>query len=439
MPVQQCLRNLLKVCLVPLVLIGCSEKESLKGVRESVLSSDVVGEHIENIDKSPVLVDAEVYNRVYMQPFMNSAHCYAPLKFAIITDPQEIWTAGLDFEATKSIKITASPIVADGKVFCIDAGGVVYAFDAETGEQLWRKSSTIAGKDGQTGTAIAYDKGHLIVATCFSEAMSLNPKTGALQWRIKLPASSKGDAITISEGRVFFMCANSSLQVVDIDNGKLLWSHSGIASESAYLGSSAVAVDGGMVYVAYPSGEIFALLVETGATIWESAFPKFSVSNAASAFTHPKASPVVKDGIVYFVAANEQTAAFDAKTGTRLWIKDYGGLQTPIVSGNSIFVINARSEMVCLNRFTGDLRWRSVLDDQHKNDWYGTVLLKDRILALSPAGEMLFISLKDGKITRTGINVGSRGISVNPIIADTTLYILSNDGDLSAYKSAYKE
>lgn len=425
--------NLLKVCLIPLVLAGCSEKEALKGVRENVLSSDAVGEHRENIDASSVIVDAEEHNRTYAQPYMNSAHCYAPVKFTASADLQEIWAASLDFEATKSIKMTASPIVADGKVFCIDAGGIVYAFDAQTGERLWQRSATIAGKDGQTGAAIAYDKGHLIVATCFSEAMSLNPKTGAIQWRIKLPASGKGDAITISEGRVFFLCSNSTLQVVDINSGKLLWSHSGITSESAYLGSAAVAVDGGMVYLAYPSGEIFALLVETGATIWESAFPKFSVSNAARAFAHPKASPVVKDGVVYFVAANEQTAAFDAKVGTRLWIKDYGGLQTPIVSGNSIFIVNARSEMVCLNRFTGALRWRSALDDQRKNDWYGTILLKDRILALSPAGEMLFISLKNGKVTRVGKNVGS-SVSVNPVIADSTLYILSNDGDLSAYK-----
>ncbi|MBR1734972.1 MAG: PQQ-binding-like beta-propeller repeat protein [Alphaproteobacteria bacterium] len=422
---------LLPVIVISLLLQGCSDKEPLKGIRENVLSLDNVGEFNEHIDEQPVILDAAILNHSYPQAYMNAYHCYYPLNFSM-NSMRNLWTVGLDFEATKSIKITASPIVSDGKIFCADAGGIVYAFDAKTGSQLWRTSVTIEGKDGQSGMAMAYAGGHLIVTSCFYEAVYLNPKNGTVQWRIKLPASSKGDAITISDDRVFFMCSNSSLKVVDINSGKLLWSHSGIISESAYLGSAAVAVDGDIVYLAYPSGEIFALLVETGSVIWESVFPKFSVSNASRAFVHPKASPVVKDGIVYFVASNEQTIAFDAKTGNRLWIKDYGGVRTPIVSGNSIFVLNSGAELVCLNRFNGNIRWKSILSSDKRNNDYGLILIKDHILAVSSEGEILFVSVKNGKVIKRENTTES--VSVNPIIADSTLYILSNDGNLSAYK-----
>ena len=423
-------KYLLQVCIASLLLGGCSEKEPLRGTRENILSSEGVGDLENSIDKSPVIVDEEIANVTFPQPYMNAAHCYAPLKFSVSATKQ--WSAKLDFEATKSIKMLAAPIVADGKVFCVDAGGIVYAFNAKTGDEIWRRSVTIAGKDGQTGAAIAYDGGRLIVSSCFSECFSLKAKTGAINWRIKLPAACKGDSITISDGRVFLMCSNSTLQVVDIDNGKLLWTHSGITSDSVFLGGAGVAVADGVAYFAYPSGEIFALLVETGAPIWESAFPKFSISNAAQAFTHPKASPVVKDGVVYFVAANEQTAAYNAKTGERLWIKDYGGIQTPIVSGNSIFVFNSRSELVCLNRLTGNLRWKSILDSQNKHDWYGMILLKNHILTVSPEGNIAFVSVKNGKIEK--LEATGEAVAVNPIVADSKLYILSNDGEISAYK-----
>ena len=423
-------KYLLKVCIASLLLVGCSEKEPLRGIRENILSSEGVGDLENSIDKSPVIIDGEIANITFPQPYMNAAHCYAPLKFSISATKQ--WSAKLDFEATKSIKMVAAPIVADRKVFCVDAGGIVYAFNAKTGDEIWRRSVTIAGKDGQTGAAIAYDGGRLIVSSCFSECFSLNAKTGDINWRIKLPAACKGDSITISDGRVFLMCSNSTLQVVDIDNGKLLWTHSGITSDSVFLGGAGVAVADGVAYFAYPSGEIFALLVETGAPIWESAFPKFSISNAAQAFTHPKASPVVKDGVVYFVAANEQTAAYNAKTGERLWIKDYGGVQTPIVSGNSIFVFNSRSELVCLNRLTGNLRWKSILNSKNKHDWYGMILLKNHILTVSPEGNIGFVSVKNGKIER--LEATGEAVAVNPIVADSTLYILSNDGEISAYK-----
>lgn len=417
-------------CITSLLLSGCSEKEPLRGTRENILSSDIVNEREDIIDKNPIFIDKEIANTAFPQPYMNPAHCYAPLKFS--TSATKIWSAKLDFEATKSIKMIAAPIIADGKVFCIDAGGIVYAFNAKTGEEVWRKSITIAGKDGQTGAAIAYNSGHLVVASCFSECFSLNPRTGDINWRIKLPASCKGDSVTISDERVFLLCSNSTLQVIDIDNGKLLWTHSGIISDSVFLGGASVAVSDGVAYFAYPSGEIFALLVETGAPVWESAFPKFSISNAAQAFAHPKASPVIKDGIVYFVAANEQTAAFNAKTGERLWIKDYGGVQTPIVSGNSIFIFNSQSELVCLNCLTGGLRWKTVLDNQNKYDWYGMVLLKNHILTISPEGNLAFVAVKNGKVEK--IETTGETVSVNPVIAESTLYILNNDGEISAYK-----
>ena len=421
---------LLRACIASLLLGGCSEKEPLRGARENILLSESVGEQENAIDKSQVIIDEEIANATFPQPYMNAAHCYNPLKLS--TSATKLWSAKLDFEATKSIKMVAAPVIADGKVFCIDAGGIVYAFNSKTGDEIWRKSVTIAGKDGQTGAAIAYDNGRLIVSSCFSECFSMNAKTGDINWRIKLPASCKGDSITISDSRVFLMCSNSTLQVIDIENGKLLWTHSGITSDSVFLGGAGVAVADGVAYFAYPSGEIFALLVETGTSIWESAFPKFSISNAAQAFAHPKASPVVKDGVVYFIAANEQTAAYNAKTGERLWIKDYGGVQTPIVSGNSIFVFNSRSELVCLNRLTGNLRWKSVLDSKNKHDWYGMILLKNHILAVSPEGNLAFVSVKNGKIER--LEATGEEIAVNPIIADSTLYILSSDGEISAYK-----
>lgn len=423
-----------------LFLGGCGdEKKPLKGVRESILSSDDLDESGKIVlDRTPVELDIEVCNKDFPQPFLNSAHCYSPLGFSLRSLKKgaglhQVLSAKLDYEGTEAFKMIAAPVVADDKVFCVDAGGVVYAFNSKTGSEIWRRSITIAKKEGQIGAALAYDSGRLIVSSSFSECFCLNAKNGRINWRIKLPAPCKGDGVTISEGRVFLVCSNSTLQVVDIDDGRTLWTHSGITSDALFLGSAAAAVSGGLAYVAYPSGEIFALMVETGTPVWESSFPKFSLSNAAQDFTHPRASPVVKDGVVYFVAANEQTAAFDVNSGKRVWIKDYGGVQTPIVSGNSIFVFNSQSELVCLNRFTGALRWRTVLDKDDRFDWYGMALIKDHLLCISPKGRLSFVSAKTGKIVKVLDGVGS-SISVNPVVASSVLFILSGTGELRAYK-----
>jgi outer membrane protein assembly factor BamB len=417
------------------ILAGCSQKDSLKGKREELVISEYSENMVKDVDNTPVITDsAEENSFEFSQAHFNSGHYYSPLKFSL--SPREIWSAKLDFESSESLRIAAAPIVAEGKVFCTDAGGIVYAFDQKTGARLWRKSTTLPGKDGQIGSAVALESGRLIVATSFAECFCFNAKNGEILWRIKLPAPCKGDGITVRNGKAFMMCSNSSLHCIDINTGKTLWLHSGMLTDSTFMGSSAVAVDDGVVCFAYPSGEVFALLEETGAVIWDAMLSKFSLTDAAQAFSHPRACPVLKDGVVYLAAANEQTSAFDVKTGKLLWKSDFGGVQTPILSGNSIFIFNSRSELVCLNKNTGRRRWvRKLTDEEKAADWSGMILIKDHILVLSPHGSLQFVSVHDGKIKKTiSLGVGKSEISVDPVIADGVMYILMNSGKIAAYR-----
>jgi outer membrane protein assembly factor BamB len=418
------------------ILAGCSSKDSIKGKREELVISDYDEDMIKNIDHTPVIADsAEENNPEFTQPHFNSEHCCSPLKFSL--SPKEIWSAKLDFESSESIKMTASPIVAEGKVFCADAAGIVYAFDQKTGMRLWRKSTTLVGKDGQIGNAVAFDNGRLIVTSSFGEGFCFDAKNGTILWRIKLPAPCKGDGIAVRNGKAFIMCSNSSLHCIDINTGKTLWSHSGMMTDSTFIGSSAVAVSDGVVCFAYPSGEVFALLEETGAVVWDAMLSKFSLTDAAQAFSHPRACPVLKDGVVYLSAANEQTSAFDVKTGKMLWKSDFGSVQTPIVSGNSIFIFNPKSELVCLNKNTGRRRWiKKLTKEENKiTDWSGMILVKDHVAVLSPHGYLQFVSVYNGEIKKT-ISFGNDefGITVNPVIADNVMYILANSGKITAYR-----
>ncbi|MDR2794499.1 MAG: PQQ-like beta-propeller repeat protein [Holosporaceae bacterium] len=415
-----------------LSLSGCSQKEILQGAREDIITSTTTAvEH----DKTPVLLAKNGFlNKDVPQAFLNAAHCYPALKFA--ASGAEVWSSNLDFESGKTLKMIASPVVAAGKIFCLDAAGVVYAIDQKNGQRIWRTSTLVEGKDGQIGGAIAYENGRVIVTSSFFECFSLDAKDGKILWRIKLPAPCKGEGITVHEGKAFLMCANSSLQVIDIETGKIIWSHSGTIVDSIYLGSAGVAVDDGLVFLAYPSGEIFALLEETGAVIWDSMFSKFSLTNSAHSFVYPRACPVVKDEAVYFVASNEQTVAFQKKTGDRLWISNFGGLQTPIVNGNSIFIFNSKSELVCLNKDNGKLRWISKLehDLDEISNWYSQILIDKHILMISPTGKISLVSPYTGKIEKSLSFSCESGISVNPVIANGVMYVLMNNAELVAYK-----
>ncbi|MDR2107016.1 MAG: PQQ-binding-like beta-propeller repeat protein [Holosporaceae bacterium] len=423
------------LCLT--ILAGCSSKKATaEGDREELMLSESSGAAVED-DKGEIILDSSEENNVeFLQPHFNVSHCHAPFKFS--SDfPKELWSAPLDFESSKYAKMIAAPIVADGKAFCIDAGGIVYAFNKNTGERLWRTSTTVADKDGQIGGALAFDKGRLLVTSSFSEGLCLNAENGKILWRIKLPAACKGDGIAIHDGKAFIACSDSSLHAVDIGSGKILWSHSGMTADTTFIGSASPAAGDGMVFVAYPSGEVYALLEETGAVIWDSMMSKFSLTDASRAFSHPRACPVLKDGFVYFTTPNEQTVAFNAKTGKQIWKSDFGGLQTPVLSGNSIFVLSSGGMLACLNKDTGKKRWvRSIARNQNEtSDWYGMIPIKNRFLLLDPKGYILAVSMLDGALEDVAATDDrDAGTSVNPIIADEIMYVLLNCGKLTAYK-----
>ena len=64
--------------------------------------------------------------------------------------------------------------------------------------------------------------------------------------------------------------------------------------------------------------------------------------------------------------------------------------------------------------------------------WVGPLLASDRLVVLSSRGEMVAYSPYTGQ--KLGSVKLSSGTFIEPVLADRTLLILTNDGLLSAYR-----
>lgn len=408
------MKKVVTYSLLGLVLVGCSGKGPLKGKRKDLILSEIQKDEKDNI---PVVIDRS--------------------DFVLNKNMRMLWQTDMEYGNSKSIRITSSIAVGNGRVFSLDAGGLVYAFDAKTGRHLWRKTTTLKRKDGQVGGAIAYGDGKVIVTSSFAEAFAFDERSGDILWRIKLPACCKGDGITIASGKVYMLCDNSSLQVFDIRDGKFLWSHSGMMMDVTYMGSAGVLVQNDVVYLAYPSGEVFALL-SNGSVLWSAMLSKFSFIRSEDSFSHPRACPVIRDNLIYFTGANRQVTAFDISNGSVVWKKDFGGFESPLISGNSLFVLSSPSELVCINKDTGNIKWVSKLKSEKDgdNEWFGPIQSGEELLVLSSSGLLIRISATDGKV-KSYHKLGDfdQGITVRPVILGNILYFSTNDGSIWAYES----
>ena len=426
-------RTAVSLSVIALLLVGCSSKKTLPGDRVDILFHEDSDQREILRDGSNVEISAAIKNNDCVQSGYNASHVYAPV--VISSALKKLWSANFDFESTKDLKVLSSPIVANEKVCCLDAGGILYAFDKSSGKLLWRKSTTIRGKDGQVGGSLAYVDGKIITSSSFAEAMAFDADSGEMLWRIKLSSPCKGDGITVSNGKAYVLCDNSTLHVIDVKNGKICWSHSGMNVNTTFVGSAAVAVKDGVAYVAYPSGEIFALL-ENGGELWSATMSKFSFVDAMQSFSHPRANVVACDNLVYVTNVNKQLIAYDSRSGTMKWKKNFGGFASPVVSGNSLFVLNEDSEIICYNKDSGARRWISSLSVMGDNiTWNGLILTSEGLAAVSDSGKLVFVSFDDGQIKKTiRLDGAKSGVSVSPVVADEILYVPTDSGKLVAYK-----
>ncbi|WP_435317265.1 PQQ-binding-like beta-propeller repeat protein [Haloarchaeobius sp. TZWSO28] len=91
-----------------------------------------------------------------------------------------------------------------------------------------------------------------------------------------------------------------------------------------FLASPVVA--NGVVYAARGGGSLLAIEVETGEVLWEN--DRYSLCFS---------SPAVADGTVYLTTV-DQTVALDAATGEPTWSADIGGLGSPTVVEDTLYV-----------------------------------------------------------------------------------------------------
>ena len=94
--------------------------------------------------------------------------------------------------------------------------------------------------------------------------------------------------------------------------------------------------------------------------------------------------------------------------------------------------------MVCLSRLDGRVRWVRQLaryeDEEELKPirWSGPLLVGDRLVVTSSAGTAVAVS------PYTGLVLGSLEmsvpVSIPPVVANGTLYFLTDDADLIAYR-----
>ncbi len=418
-------------------IFGGETKPPLPGDRISVLLHERSLSADPELANSEILLPRPTVNASWPQAGGYANHAMHHIDVADVLTPA--WQSSAGEGSDDEERLNSSPIVAGGRVYTMDSQTTVRAFDADDGRELWSQNLTPDEEDdGHIAGGIAFEDGRIIATTGFAEAVALDAGSGRVLWRQNVGSPMRA-APTVRGGKAFIVTVDNKLFALDTANGNVLWTHSGIQEGASLLGGGAPAVDSGIVVVPYSSGELVALKVETGRVLWTDVLSAVRRSNVVVTFSHIRGRPVIDRGRVFAVNYGGILVSIDLRSGRRIWDKEIASLDSPWVAGDFLYVLSIQGELICLSRKGGRVYWVQGLpryeDPEDKEGliiWTGPILTKNRLIVAGSHGEALAVSPYTGSIL--GREDLPDGVSVPPVAAAGSVYFLSDDAELTAYR-----
>lgn len=412
-------------------------KTPVLGERVPILSSEQGVKADPTLEGVPVVLPDSYVNEEWAQPGGNAAKMMGHVALSP-NPPKIVWRQSIA-GSTPRARLAAPPVLLGGKLFVIDAEAHVIAMDATTGSKLWQTPLPAEGNGRSLfGGGVSAQDDKVFVTTGVGDVAALNAASGAVLWKRRLSGPLRGSP-TLANGHLYVMSQDNQLFALDQADGSTEWSESGTVETTGVFGVAAPAAGQGTVIAGFSSGELTAYRYENGRSLWGDALSRTSISTSVAALADIDADPVIDRGRVFAIGQGGRMASYELVSGQRLWEINVAGISTPAVAGEWVFVVTDDAKLLCVARASGRIRWITQLrrwkDEEDRKGavrWTGPVLAGGHLILVSTASDLLYVNAQDGSIQ--GNMDEDSGMSLRPVVANNMLYILADNGQLTAYR-----
>lgn len=440
------MKKIIPVILLSFSLTGCSsignffsdKKDApLTGERVALFAAAGQEAYDTTLQSEAIELPSAWTNEVWPQSGGYPNHAMGHLTLG--RDLKRAWKVPIGAGGYRRNPLISQPVVAEGKVFALDSRSRVSAFAIENGKQVWRTSVAPKDEDDDSalGGGLAYAGGRLYATNGYKQLLAIDPKDGKTLWTVAVPSIVRS-APTAADGRVYVSTLDGKLVAYAAADGALLWSFAGVTETTSLLGSIAPAVQGPLVVMPMASGDVLGLRPENGQPVWTDNLSTLQRSTAIMAISDIRGQPVIDRNVVYAASFSGRMVALDAISGQRIWQRDIASAETPWSAEGAVFVITSDQKLMALARASGGTRWAVDLPRFEQGTkgkavvWTGPVLAGGRLILASSGGKMLEVDPLTGKTLRE--TKLPRNVMVPPVVAQNTLFLLTEFGELCAYR-----
>lgn len=277
---------------------------------------------------------------------------------------KEMW----NFNSGESFQ--SSPLVVRNMVFISSTRGNLFALDADSGKQIWkRKLGAIV-----YGNRVAVQDHNLIFGTANGSLVSLALDNGRINWVFRA-ASGIFSTPLVKDGKIFFGSEDSNVYAVSVVNGKLLWKY----KTGKRIVQSGAVYGNGLVFIGSFDRNIYALDTQNGQAHWIFKTDAVILS-----------SPTYANGLLVAASAKGSIYAINAKTGQISWTAKAGSSVYGRISFHKGFVyVPVQKSIQVYNAANGSMAWNYDLKGK---SGLGFAIGESAIYSISSSGYVYSIN-----------------------------------------------
>lgn len=421
------------------LLAACGEPDVILPGERFDIRGDVLGEDGFVNDARPIALGGQVANTDWTH--RNGGPTHKITHPALGANLTQLFAANIGAGNTRRLRITAEPVVQGGRIFTMDAKSQVTA-TSTAGAPLWSQSM-IPATDNPTdasGGGLAVDGDVVVVTTGFGEVVALDAASGGEIWRQDLDAPGTS-APTVRGGLVYVVSRDGRAWAIERGNGRVRWTIGTTQPVSNFAGGAGAAVTDDLAIFPFPTGEVLAAFPEGGLRRWSTVVTGQRPGQAASNISDIAGDPVIDGNRVYVGNVSGRVVALNLANGDRDWTATEGAVGPVWPAGGSLFMVNDLGQLVRLDATNGQAVWRVDLpgfsetrERRQKTRFahYGPVVAGGRVLVASSDGLLRQFDPASGALLGT-VQIPS-GAASNPVVAGGVLYVVTQRGQLVAFR-----
>lgn len=311
-------------------------------------------------------------------------------------------------------KISASPIISDGKIFILSEDGYITAFDETSLKKLWSTDIVSkASKSSYMWGGITHHQGKLFVTNGSRKFDIIDASTGQILFSKQFPDLLVTTPV-IGDGIVLLQTMSNQIYMLALSNYAVVWDHSGNA-ETIQGGNAVnpVIAHNNIAILGYTSGQVAAVNLQNRQDVWQmdlssdNSMPEYTPVNLA-------AEPIIEDKFTYLADNNGKLFKIHLETGATSWVKNIDDIRTVNETINALIITTNGRQVVAVDKANGKVIWATNLAEKGKtrNKWnpinyVSTLVINDMFRIYTSKGEYYSINLTNGNIEER-LNVVSK-------------------------------